>query len=75
MLVLYTCATHARLGYIMALIHFQPVAFARCSMSSKQSVFYVCSCRGDIRHKTHARTHTHTHKIILAYPQDYEQSI
>ena len=56
-LVLYACDTHARhVGYIMALIHFQPMAFSRCSMSSNHSVnvlFYVCSRQGDIRHKTH----------------------
>ena len=38
-------------------------------LDSISVVFYVCSHRGDI-------THTHTHKkFILAYLQDYEQSI
>ena len=46
-------------------------------LGSVSVLFYVCSHRGDITH-THTHTHpkhTHTTKFILAYLQDYEQSI
>ena len=54
-----------------------------CTTAINQSVFYFRSVHIEVILHTHTHahthtkqtTHTHTHKSILAYLQDYEQSI